>query len=266
MNTIVRFTHGTWSVTIEYAGWLAMSLITVWLTIRPKTVPTTIAVSAMNDDSSRKLSWIIRRLKPIARRTPICWRRSTTARALITPRAATPTIRPRPMNPSISRLNVQLAATASSSSLSSESACRPDARNADSSFRASARAIDARCEVEVEDRRSHAVAERVPERVLRGRDPGHRERRLVGQHADHLQPDCRLRLRVAHLDRDRVEDLVLEVEPVQLEVGRHRPGAPVVAPRHHEPVDDREPGLLCERPPRVVVAAGVGGEEVRRVL
>ena len=40
--------------------------------------------------------------------TPICCRRSTTARALMTPSAATPTSSPRPMNPWISRLNVTM--------------------------------------------------------------------------------------------------------------------------------------------------------------
>src|SRR5689334_15755689 len=39
------------------------------------------AVTAMKADSSRKLSWTIPRRNPVARRTPICWRRSTTDRA-----------------------------------------------------------------------------------------------------------------------------------------------------------------------------------------
>jgi hypothetical protein len=46
---------------------------------RPSRVPTTIEVSAMNEDSITKTACTIPRRKPIARRTPICWRRSTTA-------------------------------------------------------------------------------------------------------------------------------------------------------------------------------------------
>ena len=88
----------------------------------------------MNDDSIRNTACTIPRLKPIARSTPICWRRSTTARALITPSAATPTIRPRPMKPWMIRLSVRLAATASSTTFWIDSACIPFARKADSSF------------------------------------------------------------------------------------------------------------------------------------
>ncbi len=73
------------------------------------------------------------RRKPIARRTPICWRRSTTERALTTPSAATPTISPRPMKPSIRRSNVRLAETASASTFLAASACIPLARKAASS-------------------------------------------------------------------------------------------------------------------------------------
>ena len=99
----------------------------------PSAVPTTIAVSATNDDSSRKTAWIIVRRNPIARITPICCRRSTTARALMTPSAATPTTRPSAMKPWISRLNVRLAATASSTTPCIDCASRPFARKADSS-------------------------------------------------------------------------------------------------------------------------------------
>ena len=101
-------------------------------------MPTTIAVSAMNEDSSRKLSCTMPRRKPIERSTPICCRRSTTARALITPSAATPTISPRPMKPRISMLSVYEAPVASSSVLRTDSASMPFSRNARSSFRAAA--------------------------------------------------------------------------------------------------------------------------------
>ena len=148
----------------------------------------------MNDDSSRKLSCTIRRRKPIARRTPICWRRSTTARALITPRAATPTIRPRPMKPLISRLKVQARGDGVvRASFETASACMPFARNADSSCLARRVRIDARREREQVDRRPHAVAEGGPSVRLRGPDAGHRERRRVGEHADHRQPDVSCR-------------------------------------------------------------------------
>lgn len=91
--------------------------------------------------SSRNVACTICRRKPIARSTPICWRRSTTARALMTPSAATPTISPSPMKPSISRLNVRLERTASFMSLRTESACMPLARNADSIRLAAASAL-----------------------------------------------------------------------------------------------------------------------------
>jgi hypothetical protein len=55
--------------------------------------PTTKAVSIMNESETRE------RWNPSARRTPICWRRSTTERKAITPTAATPTKRPSPMKP-----------------------------------------------------------------------------------------------------------------------------------------------------------------------
>ena len=38
----------------------------------PSAVPTTIAVRAMNEDSSRNAACTISRLKPMARMTPIC--------------------------------------------------------------------------------------------------------------------------------------------------------------------------------------------------
>ena len=60
------------------------------------------------------------------------------------------------------------------------------------------------------------------ERALRGRDAGHLERRRVGEDADHGEAHVAAGLRVAHVDGDRVEVLVLEVEAAQLERLRAR--------------------------------------------
>jgi hypothetical protein len=98
-----RVNHGTANAMCSQLGVRRESLITPYATASPSPVPTTIAVSAMNDDSMMKLSCTMLLRKPIARSTPICCRRSTTARAVTTPSAATPTINPRPMNPMIRR-------------------------------------------------------------------------------------------------------------------------------------------------------------------
>ena len=177
-------------------------------------VPTTIEVSAMNDDSSRKLSCTIRRRKPIARRTPICWRRSTTARAVITPSAATPTISPRPMKPSISRSKVSSRRPRRrAASAASRPACRSrgtPTRAASPSPSASTPGRSAkRCVVG-----SDAVAE---DRARASRCdvqmPGHQQRRAVREHADHGQASraCRSAGR-ARSTCDGRERLVLEVE------------------------------------------------------
>ena len=80
-----RDSHGTLNDSVSQLGCFAESEMMLNETTSPSAVPTTMAVSATNDDSSRKAAWIMRRWKPMERSTPICWRRSTTARALITP-------------------------------------------------------------------------------------------------------------------------------------------------------------------------------------
>ena len=65
----------------------------------PSTGPRPMPSTAMKEDSARKLNWTMPREKPIARSTPIPCRRSTTARALMTPKAAMPTNRPSAMKP-----------------------------------------------------------------------------------------------------------------------------------------------------------------------
>ena len=178
------------------------SAITEWLTIRPNSVPTKIAVSAMNDASIRKLSWIIRRLNPIARRIPI--RRPPFDRGASADHAESgdaddetephealdqPAERPARGDSVLEQLveGVGLDAVR---------------QNADSSFLASARASTPGAEVEVEDRRPDAIAEGRPERLPGGRDPRHGERRLIGEHADHLQLQRRTGLRIANQDRN----------------------------------------------------------------
>jgi hypothetical protein len=126
--------QGTTSIMFSRLGCVFVSRTMFSASTRPRSVPTTIEVSAMNEDSITKTACTIPRRKPIARSTPICWRRSTTARALITPRAATPTIRPSPMKPWIRRLIVRFADIMSLSTFSIDSACIPFGRNADSSF------------------------------------------------------------------------------------------------------------------------------------
>ena len=69
----------------------------------------------------------------MARSMPICTRRSTTERAAMTPSAAMPTTRPRPMKPWMRRLNVRFSAVRSRTIFSSEVACTPCSSNSSSS-------------------------------------------------------------------------------------------------------------------------------------
>src|SRR5690242_3874653 len=57
---IPRFSHGTSKLRFCQLGVRCESLITLWATTRPRMVPTTIEVSATNEDSIRKLSCTIR--------------------------------------------------------------------------------------------------------------------------------------------------------------------------------------------------------------
>ena len=231
-------------------------------------MPTRIEVSATNDDSSRNAACTMRRRKPIARMTPICCLRSTTARALMTPSAATPTTRPSPMNPWINRLNVRLAATASSTTCWIDSASSPLARKAVSSSAAVSSRVHSGGEPEVVDRRLDAARERLHESLLRGRDADHLERRRVLEDADDGETDAVPGLLVEDLDRDRVEPL-LEVEAGQLEVRKHAE-VPVVAARDDRAVHDGEPRLARERRSQTscsdVVAPRDVAQPERRVL
>lgn len=98
--------HGTVKAMFDQLGERRESLITLYPTARPSPVPTTIEVRATKDDSIRKLACTILLLKPIARTTPICCRRSTTARAVISPllcRARSHRRRRRPSAKSVKR-------------------------------------------------------------------------------------------------------------------------------------------------------------------
>ena len=109
--------------------------------------------------------------------------------------------------------------------------------------------VDAGREVEVEDRRIGAAGEGRVERPLRGRDPRHLERGRVGEDPDHRQLDGLPGLRVADLDRDRLERALVEVEAAQAEVGGHGE-VEVVAPRDDVAVDDGEVRAATRSRPR----------------
>ena len=200
----------------------------------------TIAVSATNDDSSRKHAWTVCRRNPMARRTPICWRRSTTERAQTTPSAATPTIRPRPMKPSISRSNVRLADTASARTFLTASACMPLARNADSSVLAvlteSAPGASAKRWTVGTARSPNAEAIVVCDVQRPVIVSGERSESTPMTVRCALRP----RLRIARIDADRGERLVLEVEAAEREVG-HRAEVVVLLARRR-PVRRPRPG------------------------
>ncbi len=93
----------------------------------------------------------------------------------------------------------------------------------------------------------------VDERLLRGRDADHLQRRRVLEDADDGQADVLPGLLVEDLDRDRVEPL-LEVEAGQLEVRKHAE-VPVVAARDDRAVDDGEARRLANRRPDLLLRA-----------
>ena len=181
--------------------------------------------------------------------------------------AATPTINPRPMKPWMSRLNVMLAATASSTTFWIDSASMPRARTL---IPVEQRRLQDRHLARARSSGSSAgtVPKRALEGLLRGRDSDHLERRPVLEDADDRQPHGPAGLGIAHLNRNGVEHTVLDVEAAEPKVRRHRE-APVVATGRDRGVDDRQARPLRHCVPdlsRRAVAAGRRAEAERRVL
>ena len=178
----------------------------------------------------------------------------------MTPSAATPTRRPSPMKPWMSRLNVTEPAVTSSHaparSTPPPSRCqegrleaawpprpgRPRARGR--SRRWSGRRGRGRrrssvlCEVEIPAISSGVVSERIPITVSVDGLPG---------------------LGVAYLDRDRLERALVEVEAAEPEVGGHGE-VEVVAPRDDRAVDHGEIRLRRDRVPDVARGAVALGD------
>ena len=262
-----RLSQGTTSSRFSQLGCERVSRMMFQARRRPRAVPTRIDVNAMNEDSSRNAACTIRVLKPIARMTPICCRRSTTARALMTPSAATPTRRPKSHEALNQPVEGQTRGDGVVDDLLDRLRFEPAREERGLQLGGGVRWIDPGGEPEVVDRRLDAAGKCLDQGLLRGRDADHLQRRGVLEDADDGEPNTPSRLLVEHLDRNRVEPL-LEVEAGQLEVGKDAE-VPVVAARDDRAVDDGEARLLANRIPdrsfRVVAPRDVAEAE-RRVL
>ena len=141
------------------------------------------AVKATMEVSASSVRRIISGWKPMARSIPSCWRRSTTARALMTPRAATPTTRPSAMNPWTRRMNSMLAPTWSSRMLGVGLGLDAAGEQRRLDGAGDGGGVGPVADGEVVDGGQRPLAER-GEHLLGDGDAGHRHRGVVAQHAD----------------------------------------------------------------------------------
>ena len=156
--------------------------------------------------------------KPIARMTPICWRRSTTARALMTPSAATPDEEPEAQEALDQAVEGEVRGDGVVDDLLDRLGLEPAREEGGLEPGCRVLGVDAGSEPEVVDRRPDAAGERSDERLLRRRDADHLERRRVLEDADDGQADARLPVCLSRTSTGIGSKPFLEVEAGEPEV------------------------------------------------
>ncbi len=233
--------HGTSNRIPAQLACRAASLITLNETASPSSVPSAIDVRARNDASSTKLACTMLRWKPIAREDADvlaslddCSRADHTERGDADHQPETEEseddvlVRLRHAD----HVCEECVDGLGLEPMVEERRLEPPRR---------LRRVHTGSDLEVVDRRPHAVAE-PRQRGLRREDAPHRVARGVLEHTDHPEVASRAGLGIAHGHADRIEVGILGVEAGELEVGEHCE-VPVVPVRHDERVDDGEARL-----------------------